>query len=86
MLDIPLLDTRQGHDLTGQLITNIVLQLLSYVAGQYIRQRQAEGIRDARKRGTHLGRKQIIMPPGFQELADAWQHGYIPNDCSRFCF
>lgn len=82
VLDIPLLDTRQGHDLTGQLITNIVLQLLSYVAEterQYIRQRQAEGIRDARKRGTHLGRKQIIMPPGFRELAYAWQHGEISS-------
>ena len=56
VLDMPLLDTRQGRDLTGTLIADIVLQLLSYVAQterEYIRQRQAEGIAAAKARGVH---------------------------------
>ena len=58
ILDMPLLDTRQNRDLTGQLIADIVLQLLSYVAQterEFIRQRQAEGIVAARERGGHFG-------------------------------
>ena len=75
-------DTRQERDLTGRLITDIVLQLLSYVAEterQNIRQRQAEGIRAARKRGDQLGRKKITMPPDFAGLARAWQQGEISS-------
>lgn len=82
VLDMPLLDTRQERDLTGRLISDIVLQLLSYVAEterQNIRQRQAEGIRAAKKRGDSLGRKQIIMPPNFATLASAWQQGEISS-------
>ena len=55
VLDMPLLDTRQGRDLTGTLIADIVLQLLSYVAQterENIRQRQAEGIAEAQARGV----------------------------------
>ena len=80
VLDMPLLDTRRERDLTGQLIADIVLQLLSYVAEterRNIRQRQAEGIRAARKRGAALGRKQITMPPDFAALAGAWHQGEI---------
>ena len=58
VLDMPLLDTRQGRDLTGVLIEDIVLQLLSYVAEMEranIRQRQAEGIAAARQRGIKFG-------------------------------
>ena len=65
VLDMPLLDTRQGRDLTGTLIADIVLQLLSYVAQterEFIRQRQAEGIAAARARGKHLGRKPKEKP------------------------
>ena len=54
VLDMPLLDTRQSRDLTGTLIADIVLQLLSYVAQterEFIRQRQAEGIAAAKERG-----------------------------------
>ncbi len=54
VLDMPLLDTRQGRDLTGTLIADIVLQLLSYVAQterEFIRRRQAEGIAAAKKTG-----------------------------------
>jgi len=59
VLDMPLLDTRQGRDLTGTLIADIVLQLLNYVAQterEFIRQRQAEGIAAAKAKGTHMGR------------------------------
>ena len=59
VLDMPLLDTRQSRDLTGTLIADIVLQLLSYVAQterEFIRQRQAEGIAAAKARGVRFGR------------------------------
>ena len=80
VLDMPLLDTRQGRDLTGRLIADIVLQLLSYVAEterQNLRQRQAEGIAAARKRGVHLGRRPIPMPEEFPRLAADWRQGAI---------
>ena len=71
VLDMPLLDTRQGRDLTGTLISDIVLQLLSYVAEterQNIRQRQTEGIEAAMKRGIRFGRRPRALtawpPPG----------------------
>ena len=78
VLDMPLLDTRTDRDLTGVLIADIVLQLLSYVAQterEYIRQRQAEGIAAARERGVRFGRKPIPMPEQFTGLAEAWWHG-----------
>ena len=62
VIDMPLLDTRQGHDLTGTLISDIILQLLSYVAQterEFIRLRQAEGIAAAKARGVRFGRKAI---------------------------
>ena len=60
VLDMPLLDTRQSRDLTGVVIADIVLQLLSYVAETeraFIRQRQAEGIAAAMARGVRFGRR-----------------------------
>lgn len=80
VLDMPLLDTRTDRDLTGVLIADIVLQLLSYVAQterEYIRQRQAEGIAAARERGVRFGRKPIPMPEQFTGLAEAWWHGRV---------
>ena len=80
VLDMPLLDTRQGHDLTGTLIADIVLQLLSYVAQterEYIRQRQAEGIAAARARGVHLGRKPKHKPENFAIVFSEWESGAI---------
>ena len=80
VLDMPLLDTRQGRDLMGTLIADIVLQLLSYVAQterENIRQRQAEGIAAAKGRGVRFGRKRIPMPDRFEELALDWWFGYI---------
>lgn len=69
VLDMPLLDTRQGRDLTGTLIADIVLQLLSYVAQterEFIRQRQAEGIAAAKQRGVQFGRPPWPAPLNFQ--------------------
>lgn len=80
VLDMPLLDTRQGRDLTGTLIADIVLQLLSYVAQterEFLRQRQAEGIAAAKGRGACFGRKRIPMPERFEELAADWWFGCI---------
>ena len=76
VLDMPLLDTRQGRDLTGTLIADIVLQLLSYVAQterENIRQRQAEGIAAAKARGVRFGRERRILPDNFEELRQAWR-------------
>ena len=78
VLDMPLLDTRQGRDLTGTLIADIVLQLLSYVAQterENIRQRQAEGIAAARARGL----ERIELPEDFRDLAELWQEGGISS-------
>ncbi|WP_066644722.1 recombinase family protein [Christensenella timonensis] len=75
VLDMPLLDTRQGRDLTGTLIADIVLQLLSYVAQterENIRQRQAEGIAAAKLRGVKFGRPPKPVPPAFYELRRQW--------------
>lgn len=78
VLDMPLLDTRQGRDLTGTLIADIVLQLLSYVAQterEFIRQRQAEGIAAAKARGVHMGRRAMEIPAEFHPIYDRWKQG-----------
>ena len=80
VLDMPLLDTRQGRDLTGTLIADIVLQLLSYVAQterENIRQRQAEGIAAAKAKGVRFGRKRRTLPDNFEELRQAWRRREI---------
>ena len=85
VLDMPLLDTRQGRDLTGTLIADIVLQLLSYVAQterENIRQRQAEGIAAAKKRGVQFGRKRKKLPEDFPDFARLWQEGRISSRCA----
>ena len=82
VLDMPLLDTRQGRDLTGTLISGIILQLLSYVAQterENIRQRQAEGIAAAKARGVQFGRERLKLPEGFHEFAQLWQEGRISS-------
>lgn len=76
VLDMPLLDTRQGKDLTGTLIADIVLQLLSYVAQterEFIRQRQAEGIAAAKARGVRFGRKPMEKPSEFEAVYRMWK-------------
>ncbi len=80
VLDMPLLDTRADRDLTGTLIGDIVLQLLSYVAQkerESIRQRQQEGIAAAKERGVHCGRKRLHIPDGFETIAAQWREGSI---------
>lgn len=70
-VDMPLLDTRQGRDLTGSLIADIVLQRLSYVAQterENIRQRQAEGIAAAKARGVRFGTPYKALPDNFKNL------------------
>lgn len=80
VLDMPLLDTRKGKDLTGELISDIVLQLLSYVAQterEYIHQRQAEGIAAAKARGVRFGRKPIQKPSEFNQVFQQWKTGEL---------
>lgn len=80
VLDMPVLNTNQTRDLTGALISDIVLQLLSYVANverDNIRQRQAEGIAAARGRGVHMGRPPMRRPPEFYALKDRWADGRV---------
>lgn len=75
VLDMPLLDTRQGRDLTGGLIADIVLRLLSYVAQterELNRQRQAEGIAAAKAKGIHFGRKFKDRGENYETVMDAW--------------
>lgn len=80
VLDMPLLDTCQSRDLTGTLIADIVLQLLSYVAQterEFIRQRQAEGIAAAKQRGVKFGRKPMQRPEAFCTVKMQWKRGKL---------
>ena len=80
VLDMPLLDTRQGRDLTGVLIADIVLQLLSYVAQterEFNRQRQAEGIAAAKARGVHFGPNFKERGENYETIKAAWERGEI---------
>ena len=77
IMDMPLLDTRKGtDDLTGLFISDLVLQILSYVAENErnnIRQRQAEGIEAALKRGVRFGRPRKELPDDFEEIVGRWR-------------
>lgn len=78
VLDMPLLDTRRGKDLVGTFLSDVVLQVLSFVAENErhnIRQRQAEGIRAAKKRGVKFGRPAIPLPENFEEIVQKWEEG-----------
>ena len=81
VLDFPLLDTRaKSYDLTGKFISNIVLQILSYVAQierENTLQRQSEGIREAKKRGVVFGRPKKEMPENFISVAEDWKSGKV---------
>jgi len=80
VIDMPLLDTRNGKDLMGTFIADIVLQILSFVAQterENIRIRQAEGIKAARLRGVHLGRPIKRPPENFTKVAKQWERGNI---------
>lgn len=76
ILDIPILDTRTNKSLIGTLMTDIVLQLFSYMArreNDLVRQRQAEGIAMARAKGVHLGRPPRPIPDKFEEYYALWR-------------
>lgn len=77
VLDMPLLDTRtEGKNLVGKFISDIVLQILSFVAEnerENIKKRQAEGIRIAKEKGQHLGRPKIEIPPNFPQVANQYK-------------
>lgn len=80
VIDMPLLDTRKNKDLTGTLIADIVLQLLSYVAQterEFIRQRQAEGIALAKERGVKFGRKPMERPKEFEGIKTKWLNNEV---------
>ncbi len=80
VLDMPLLDTRRGKDLMGTFLSDIVLQVLSFVAENErdnIRQRQAEGIAAARARGIRLGRPPKPLPRNFHSVYRRWKAGKI---------
>lgn len=80
VLDMPLLDTRRGKDLMGTFLSDIVLQLLSFVAENErtnIRQRQAEGIAAAKAKGVKFGRPAAPLPENFHECHNAWRAGKI---------
>lgn len=80
VLDMPLLDTRRGKDLMGTFLSDIVLQVLSFVAENErtnIRQRQAEGIAAAKARGVRFGRPSIPLPENFDQMRREWRAGNI---------
>ena len=80
VIDMPLLDTRRGKDLLGTFISDLVLQLLSFVAENErtnIKQRQAEGIAAAKAKGIRFGRPPKSLPDNFHEAYQRWKQGEI---------
>ena len=89
VLDMPLLDTRRGKDLLGTFLSDIVLQVLSFVAENErtnIRQRQAEGIAAAKARGIRFGRPPKPLPDGFHQAYQQWKSGALTGTvAARMC-
>ncbi len=80
VLDMPLLDTRNGKDLMGTFIADLVLQILSFVAQnerENIKKRQTQGIAAAKAKGTHMGRPEKQLPDNFPELVRDWENKRI---------
>ncbi len=76
VLDMPLLDTRKGKDLLGTFIADLVLQILSFVAQaerEQIRNRQAQGIAEAKRRGVKFGRPKKKVPSNFKSVVAKWK-------------
>ncbi len=81
VLDMPLLDTRRGKDLMGTFLSDIVLQVLSFVAENErttIRQRQAEGIAAAKAKGVKFGRPEKQVPDDFDRIVSEWEQKKLP--------
>ena len=89
VLDMPLLDTRRGKDLVGTFLSDIVLQVLSFVAENErtnIKQRQAEGIAAARLRGVRFGRPPKPLPSNFHSVYQQWRKGDLTvSSASEAC-
>ncbi|MDR1621532.1 MAG: recombinase family protein [Synergistaceae bacterium] len=80
VIDMPLLDTRNGKDLVGTFLADVVLQILSFVAQnerENIKKRQTEGIVAAKARGVPFGRPIKKPPENFRELVRAWKRGKL---------
>jgi len=80
VIDMPLLDTRRGKDLVGTFLSDVVLQVLSFVAENErvnIRRRQAEGIAAAKARGVRFGRPPRPLPDNFNEAVRRWRGGEL---------
>ncbi len=80
VLDMPLLDTRQGEGLIGRFVGDIVLQILSFVAEterRKIKERQAQGIKCAKERGVRFGRPSIALPENMDELIARYMNGEL---------
>ncbi|MCF0114298.1 MAG: recombinase family protein [Erysipelotrichaceae bacterium] len=76
VIDMPLLDTRNGKDLMGTFIADLVLQILSFVAQserENIKKRQKEGIQAAKARGVKFGRPALPLPDNFNAMHQAWR-------------
>ncbi len=85
VIDMPLLDTRNGKDLMGTFIADLVLQILSFVAqseGENIKKRQAEGIAAAKARGFKFGRPETPLPENFIRIAEKWKIGQISTEAA----
>lgn len=83
VIDMPLLDTRNGKDLMGTFIADLVLQILSFVAEnerENIRKRQEQGIAAAKKRGVRFGRPESKVPDNFKSIVKAWERGKLEMD------
>ena len=81
VIDMPLLDTRQGKDLMGTFIADLVLQILSFVAQnerENIKKRQAEGIAAAKAKGVQFGRPEKSVPENFSVLIELWEQKKLP--------
>ena len=81
VLDMPLLDTRQGKDLMGTFISDLVLQILSFVAQnerENIRKRQAQGIAAAKAQGVKFGRPEKEIPANFEKIVQEWEQKRLP--------
>lgn len=89
VLDMPLLDTRRGKDLMGTFLSDIVLQVLSFVAENErvnIKQRQAEGIAAAKARGVRFGRPPQPLPKEFHSIFQKWKNGKISGvEAAKAC-
>ena len=89
VLDMPLLDTRQGKDLMGTFIADLVLQILSFVAQserENIRKRQEQGIAAAKARGVRFGRPEIPIPDNFEKIVSDWEKKRVSlNETLELC-